>query len=54
MEQVDCQLNRESECYSLPTLIINPKVKSIFDFCYEDFEVKGYQHHPVIKAPIAV
>ena len=54
MEQVDCQLSRASERYSLPTLTINPEVKSIFDFCYEDFEVKGYQHHPIIKAPIAV
>ncbi|MCA9411626.1 MAG: thymidylate synthase [Candidatus Omnitrophica bacterium] len=52
MEQVDLQLSREP--YPLPTMWINPEVKSIFDFKYEDFELKNYQCHPAIKAPIAV
>jgi thymidylate synthase len=33
---------------------INPEVKSIFDFKYEDFELVNYQSHPGIKAPVAV
>lgn len=52
LEQVDLQLSREPR--SLPLMVINPAVKSIFDFKYEDFELKNYDPHPVIKAPIAV
>ena len=51
-EQVDLQLSREP--LSLPTMRINPDVKNIFDFTFEDFELIDYQHHEHIKAPIAV
>ncbi len=51
-EQVDLQLSRDP--YPLPEMRINPSVASIFQFTYEDFELAGYQHHPAIKAPIAV
>jgi thymidylate synthase len=37
-----------------PTLNIKRKPASIFDYEYEDFEVLGYEHHPSIKAPVAV
>jgi thymidylate synthase len=52
IEQVDLQLTREP--YPLPQLIIKRKANSLFDYQYEDFEVVNYQHHAVIKAPIAV
>jgi thymidylate synthase len=52
MEQVNLQLSREPG--NLPVMKINPEVKSIFDFKYEDFSLEGYDPHPVIKAPIAV
>ena len=52
MEQVDLQLSREP--LALPTLKLNPDVKSIFDFKFEDFEVVGYESHEHIKAPVAV
>ncbi|MCF8256901.1 MAG: thymidylate synthase [Flavobacteriales bacterium] len=51
-EQVDLQLSREPRLY--PKMILNPNVKSIFDFTYEDFQLDGYNPHPPIKAPIAV
>jgi thymidylate synthase len=50
--QVDEQLTREP--YALPTLAILRKPPSIFDYRYEDFEVRDYRHHPAISAPIAV
>jgi thymidylate synthase len=50
--QVDTQLAREP--LPLSTLKINPDVKNIFDFTFEDFELVDYQAHPSIKAPIAV
>lgn len=52
VEQVDLQLSREPK--SLPRMKINPEVKDIFAFKYEDFELEGYDPHPGIKAPIAI
>ncbi len=51
-EQADLQLSRTP--YPLPTMEINPEIDSIFDFSFEDFELKGYKYHPHIKAPVAV
>jgi thymidylate synthase len=51
-EQVELQLSREPFPY--PVLNIKRKPASIFDYEYEDFEVLEYQHHPAIKAPVAV
>jgi thymidylate synthase len=52
VEQVKLQLSREP--YPLPQMKINPDVKSIFDFKFEDFELTGYQSHPHIKGVVAV
>lgn len=52
MEQVDLQLTREPR--PLPVMKLNPDVKSIFDFKYEDFTLEGYDPHPHIKATVAV
>jgi len=51
IEQVKTQLDREP--YSFPTLKLAPR-NSIFDYTYDDFTIENYQHHPTIKAPIAV
>ncbi|MFA9199240.1 MAG: thymidylate synthase [Aquirufa sp.] len=52
MEQVELQLSRTPK--ALPTMKINPKVKDILDFKYEDFTLEGYDPYPGIKAPVAV
>lgn len=52
LEQVKLQLTREP--FPLPTMKINPEVKSIFDFKFEDFELINYQAHPHIKGDVAV
>lgn len=52
VEQVTTQLAREPMPY--PTLHIKRRPDSIFDYTYDDFEVVDYQHHPAIKAPVAV
>ena len=52
MEQTKEQLSREP--YPLPTMRINPEVKDIFRFKFEDFTLENYQSHPHIKAPVAV
>ncbi|MEK7453021.1 MAG: thymidylate synthase [Patescibacteria group bacterium] len=52
IDQVNLQLSREP--YHLPLMEINPNVKSIFDFKYEDFKVINYKHHDSIKADVAV
>ena len=51
MEQVDEQLSRSPR--TLPTMRLNPDVKSVFDFKYEDFTLEGYNPHPTIKAPMS-
>lgn len=52
LEQARTQLAREPR--ELPKMILNPDVKSIFDFKYEDFELVGYDPHPHIKAAVSV
>lgn len=52
LDQVDEQLSRSTR--ALPKMIINPEVKSIFDFKYEDFSLEEYDPYPTIKAPIAI
>jgi thymidylate synthase len=52
LEQVDTQLQREP--YPLPQLQIRRRPPTLFDYVYEDFEIVGYQHHPAIRAPVAV
>lgn len=52
LEQTDLQLSRAP--FALPTLRINPDVKDLFAFKFEDFELIDYQHHAPIKAPVAV
>jgi thymidylate synthase len=51
-EQAQLQLSRMP--YPLPQMKINPAVKDIFGFRFEDFELLNYQCHPAIKAPVAV
>jgi thymidylate synthase len=52
LEQVSEQLLREPR--ALPTMCMNPDVKDIFSFQYEDFTLENYNPHPRISAPVAV
>ena len=52
LEQADLQLSRDH--YPLPTLHIARRPPSLFDYTFDDFEFRHYQHHPAIKAPVAV
>ena len=52
IEQAELQLTREP--FPLPTMRINPEIKDIFGFTFEDFTLENYQSHPAIKAPVAV
>lgn len=52
MDQVKLQLSRNT--FELPQMKINPDIKSIFDFKYEDFKLENYQAHPSIKGEISV
>jgi len=52
LEQAKLQLTRTP--YPLPTMKLNPAVKNIFDFKFEDFTLENYQSHPAIKAQVAV
>ena len=53
LEQAKLQLTR-TPIEPLPQLKLNPDIKNIDEFTYDDIEVIGYEHHPHIKAPIAV
>ena len=52
LEQTRLQLSREPR--ALPTLRLNPNVRSLFDFTYDDIVIENYDPHPLIKAPVAV
>jgi thymidylate synthase len=52
LEQVDLQLSREIR--PLPKMVLNPEVKSVFDFVFGDFSLENYDPWPAIKAPVAV
>ena len=52
LEQVELQLSRELR--PLPKMNINPDVRDIFGFSYQDFELTGYDPHPAIKGEVAV
>ncbi len=52
LEQVNLQLTREPR--ALPVMRLNPEVRDLFAFRYEDFSLEGYDPHPGIKAPVAV
>ncbi len=52
LEQADLQLTREP--LPLPELVLHRRPESLFDYRYEDIEFRNYQHHPAIRAPVAV
>ena len=51
-EQIDLQLSREPK--PLPKMVLNPEVKNIFDFTFDDFTLTDYEHHPHIKGAVAI
>ena len=51
-EQIDLQLSRDPK--SLPKMVLNPEVKNIFDFTFDDFTLTDYEHHPHIKGAVAI
>jgi len=52
LDQVKLQLSRAPR--NLPTMKLNPEIKSVFDFKYEDFELTGYDPHPLIKGAVSI
>ena len=52
LEQVNLQLSRIPK--ALPTMKLNPEIKSVFDFTFDDFTLENYDPYPLIKAPVAV
>jgi len=52
MEQVELQLSREPR--ELPQMKLNPEIKNIFDFTFDDFSLENYDPHPAIKGKVAV
>lgn len=52
LEQTDLQLSRES--FALPQVKLNPAIKDLFQFTFDDISIENYQHHDSIKAPVAV
>ena len=52
VEQAQLQLTRDPK--PLPVMHLNPEIRSLFDFKFTDFELKGYTFHPHIPAPVAV
>ena len=52
IEQAELQLTRDFR--TLPTMSINPEVKDLFEFKFEDFKLEGYDPHPHIKAEVSV
>jgi thymidylate synthase len=52
MQQIELQLSREPK--ALPKMILNPDVKSIFDFKFDDFTLVDYNPHPHIKGAVAI
>jgi thymidylate synthase len=51
-EQLELQLSREPK--SLPKMILNPEIKNIFEFAFDDFTLEGYEPHPGIKGSVAI
>jgi thymidylate synthase len=51
-EQIDLQLSRATR--ALPTMKLNPEIKNIFDFTFDDFELVGYDPHPLIRGKVSV
>jgi thymidylate synthase len=52
IQQIELQLSREPR--ALPKMVLNPDVKSIFDFKFEDFTLENYNPHPHIKGAVAI